>query len=307
MGYYKPFGPEIPRGQRFGANPGWGPNPAGGHNGDDYLSPTGTPVYAAGDGVVVYAGRFDSTYADNWGWNLNFGGLMIILNLDGADAPYVEYGHNSELLVRTGDRVTGGQVIALSGADDGGTHVITGPHLHVGCLPPNFDLGTSTYGRVNPDIYLTKYWAGGVNYASTESTTSIEGFLMALTDEEQRRILAWADRGLFVLDRPRAKVLTNEDLPAIADAVLYRDVEWFGFDGKRQPEGQRHTTTPALALGWSDAIATSQARLTNSIKESLTGGVPVDVKALAAQLAPLLSTQQAHQFIVALGAALPKE
>jgi hypothetical protein len=130
---------------------------------------------------------------------------------------------------------------------------------------------------------------------------------MSLTPEQESRVLAAADRINYVLDRPRAKVLTNEDLPAIADAVLNHEVEWFGFDGQAQPAGQRHTTTQALALGWSDAIATSQARLTSSVKESLTAGVPVDVKALAAQLAPLLSTQQAHQFIVALGAALPKE
>lgn len=177
MGYYKPFGPEILRGQRFGDNPGWGPNPPGGHNGDDYLSQVGTPVHAAGDGVVVFAGRFDSTYADNWGWNLNFGGQMVVLNLDGAAGPYVEYGHNSELQVKTGDRVAGGQVIALSGADDGGTHVITGPHLHVGCLPPNFDLGTNTYGRVDPDIYLTDYWSGGAITPQSSTITPQEDTL----------------------------------------------------------------------------------------------------------------------------------
>ena len=88
--------------------------------------------------------------------------------------------------------------------------------------------------------------------------------------------------------------------------ALNTEVPWMGFDGQTQPAGQRNTTTQALALGWSDAIATSQARLTSSVKESLTAGA-VDVQALAAQLAPLLSTQQAHQFIVALGAALPKE
>jgi murein DD-endopeptidase MepM/ murein hydrolase activator NlpD len=157
MGYYKPLPRRIQRGQRFGANPGWGPNPAGGHNGDDYLSQVGESVYAAGDGVVVFAGRFDSTYADNWGWNLNFGGQMVVLNLDGDTAPYVEYGHLSEVRVSAGDRVRAAQIIALTGADDGGTGVITGPHLHVGCLPPNFNLNTNTYGRVNPDLYLTDY------------------------------------------------------------------------------------------------------------------------------------------------------
>lgn len=157
MGYYKPCTRDIKPGQRFGANPGWGPNPAGGHNGNDELTPVGTPVHAAGHGVVIHAGVFDSTYADNFGWNLNFGGPMVVLNLDGPEGPYVEYGHLEEIHVSVGDRVAPGQVIALSGDEDGGTGVITGAHLHVGVLPPNFNLNTNTYGRVNPDLYLTEY------------------------------------------------------------------------------------------------------------------------------------------------------
>lgn len=158
MGYLFPFPRSVRRSQDFGANPGWGPNPPGGHNGDDWAVPVGTPVRAAGDGVVVFAGQFDDTYADNWGWNLMYGGNMVILNMDGKTAPYFEYGHNSELRVREGDRVKRGQVIALSGNSDGGTNVSTGPHCHVGCLPYNFNLNTNTYGRVNPRLFMTDYW-----------------------------------------------------------------------------------------------------------------------------------------------------
>ena len=157
MGYYKPLPRRIQRGQRFGANPGWGPNPPGGHNGDDYLSQVGEPIYAAGDGEVIHAGQFDDTYGDNFGWNLNYGGNMVVLNLDGDTAPYVEYGHMDKIYVQQGQRVKAGQVIGTTGATDGNTGVITGPHLHVGCLPPNFNLNTNTYGRVNPDVYLTDY------------------------------------------------------------------------------------------------------------------------------------------------------
>jgi murein DD-endopeptidase MepM/ murein hydrolase activator NlpD len=66
----------------------------------------------------------------------------------------------SEILVNVGDRVTGGQVIALTGNTDGGTGVSTGPHCHVGCLPPNFNINSNTYGRVNPRIYMTEYYEG---------------------------------------------------------------------------------------------------------------------------------------------------
>lgn len=158
MNYYLPFGPAIKLGQPYGSNPGVGPNPPGGHNGDDWLTPIGTPVRAAGDGVILHAGQFDDTYADNWGWNLHYGGVMVVLNTDGANGPYFEYGHLSRALVKAGDRVKAGQVIAYTGNTDGNTGVSTGPHCHVGALPPNFDLGTNTYGRVNPRRYMTRHW-----------------------------------------------------------------------------------------------------------------------------------------------------
>ncbi|BCW47892.1 M23 family metallopeptidase [Arthrobacter sp. StoSoilB13] len=166
MGYLFPFPRSVRRSQDFGANPGWGPNPPGGHNGDDWAVPVGTPVRAPGDGVVVFAGEFDDTYADNWGWNLMYGGKMVILNMDGETAPYFEFGHNSELRVKTGDRVRRGQVFALSGNSDGGTGVSTGPHSHVGCLPYNFNLNTNTYGRVNPRLFMTDYWDDEAGSAS---------------------------------------------------------------------------------------------------------------------------------------------
>lgn len=202
MGYYLPFGPEIDLGQPFGSNPNVGPNPSGGHNGDDWLTQIGTPVRAAGDGVVVFAGQFDSTYADNWGWNLNYGGNMVVLNMDGETAPYFEYGHLSRLLVKAGDRVSGATIIALSGNTDGNTGVSSGPHCHVGCLPYNFNLSSNTYGRVNPRLYMTKHWDGdSLSYAG-ETITPLEEDDM-FTDEDRallRATLNKADGGQLRAD-----------------------------------------------------------------------------------------------------------
>lgn len=171
MGYYLPFGPEIKLGQPFGSNPGLGPNPSGGHNGDDWLTWVGVPVRAAGDGEVIFAGQFDSTYEDNFGWNLHYGGNMVVLNMDGAAGPYFEYGHLSRILVRNGQRVKAGDIIAYTGNTDGNTGVSTGPHCHVGCLPPNFNLNSNTYGRVNPRLYMTRYWDAGAGTISAQSAT----------------------------------------------------------------------------------------------------------------------------------------
>jgi hypothetical protein len=190
MGLLKPFGRHIKKGQGFGSNPFVGPNPAGGHNGDDWLTWVGEPVRAAGDYEVVFAGEFDSTYADNFGWNLNFGGNMVVLNIIGETAPYVEYGHLSELYVKTGDKGRRGDIIALTGNTDGGTNVSSGPHCHVGVLPHNFNLNTNTYGRVNPDLYLTDYWedeADSLSYAS-ESIKPIQEDEVALTKAQEKAL-----------------------------------------------------------------------------------------------------------------------
>jgi hypothetical protein len=188
-GYYLPFDRTIRLGQQFGWNPGLGPNPAGGHNGDDWLTPVGTPVRAAGDGEVVFAGQFDSTYEDNFGWNLHYGGLMVVLNMDGAEGPYFEYGHNSRILVSAGQRVQAGQIIAITGNTDGNTGISTGPHCHVGALPPNYNLGTNTYGRVNPRLYMTEYWDGSINLASAGTITTSEEDDMPSANEIARAIL----------------------------------------------------------------------------------------------------------------------
>jgi len=83
------------------------------HEGIDLPAPAGTPVYAAGDGQVVYAGDAIRGY----------GNLLVVQHT--GDLMTV-YAHNSALLVRAGDRVTAGQRVALVGQSGRAT----GPHLH---------------------------------------------------------------------------------------------------------------------------------------------------------------------------------
>ena len=82
------------------------------HKGMDIAAPWGTPVFAASDGVVQFAGRA-SGY-----------GNLIRINHAG---PYgTGYGHLSRILVRSGQHVRRGQQIAASG----NSGLSTGPHLH---------------------------------------------------------------------------------------------------------------------------------------------------------------------------------
>jgi murein DD-endopeptidase MepM/ murein hydrolase activator NlpD len=82
------------------------------HPGVDVACAEGTPVLATASGVVAFA-DFDSTY-----------GNMVVLSHN--DSISTLYGHNSELLVETGQEVPAGGRIALSGS----TGKSTAPHVH---------------------------------------------------------------------------------------------------------------------------------------------------------------------------------
>lgn len=83
------------------------------HRGVDVAGPVGTPIVAAGPGVV-----------ENAGWNSGgFGNMVEIRHPNGS---MTRYAHNSSLTVSTGQTVRQGQQIALMGS----TGYSTGPHLH---------------------------------------------------------------------------------------------------------------------------------------------------------------------------------
>jgi murein DD-endopeptidase MepM/ murein hydrolase activator NlpD len=83
------------------------------HEGIDLGAPIGTPILAAGEGHVIYAGDAVSGY-----------GNMVVL--EHAGAIMTVYAHNSVQLVRAGDRIASGQPIARVGQSGRAT----GPHLH---------------------------------------------------------------------------------------------------------------------------------------------------------------------------------
>jgi len=84
------------------------------HQGTDYAAGPGTPVMAAGDGVVVRAGRAGG-----------YGNLIEIRHRNGITT---RYGHLRGFArgIRGGARVTQGQTIGYVGS----TGLASGPHLH---------------------------------------------------------------------------------------------------------------------------------------------------------------------------------
>ncbi|MDP3972202.1 MAG: M23 family metallopeptidase, partial [Candidatus Nanopelagicales bacterium] len=91
------------------AGPMWS---SGYHTGQDFSASQGTPVLAAADGVVVFAGSGG-----------RYGSLIEIAHSDGVQTWYA---HLSEIRVRVGSRVVAGSNVGAVGS----TGNSTGPHLH---------------------------------------------------------------------------------------------------------------------------------------------------------------------------------
>lgn len=96
---------------------GWRLDPFGSgrmfyHRGVDIAVPTGSPVFSVRTGTVIFAGS-----------SKGYGNLVVV---DHGDGFVSFYGHNSTLMVSSGQRVDSRTVIALSG----NTGRSTGPHVH---------------------------------------------------------------------------------------------------------------------------------------------------------------------------------
>lgn len=96
----------------FGGRPDPFSGHAARHTGIDISTPTGTPVLAVAEGMVTFAG-VRSGYGD-------------VIEIDHGNGYMTRYAHNSKLVVRPGQRVHVGDVVAKAGS----TGRSTGSHVH---------------------------------------------------------------------------------------------------------------------------------------------------------------------------------
>lgn len=93
------------------------------HTGLDFAAPTGTPIFALANGVITQAGSAGP-----------YGNLTVETLSDGTGTE-IYYAHQSEIDVKVGQVVTGGQFIGRVGA----TGNTTGPHVHIEVRPGGGD------------------------------------------------------------------------------------------------------------------------------------------------------------------------
>ncbi|MBP5295820.1 MAG: M23 family metallopeptidase [Bacteriovoracaceae bacterium] len=101
----------VPSSKRISSSFGWRNRRL--HEGIDIPAASGTHIWAAADGIVVYSGNGLSGY----------GNLTVI---DHGQGIFTVYAHAKKNLTRLGQRVYRGEVIALVGS----TGRSSGPHLH---------------------------------------------------------------------------------------------------------------------------------------------------------------------------------
>lgn len=108
------------------------------HNGMDFTAPQGTPIYAAGDGVVTRADDASSGYGNHIRIDHGYGYVSL-------------YAHLHQYRVKVGQRVKRGDFIATVG----NTGRSQAPHLHYEIIKDGKHINPIHfyYGNLTPDEY----------------------------------------------------------------------------------------------------------------------------------------------------------
>ena len=134
------------------------------HGGTDFKADPGTPVGAAGDGVVVFAARQ--------------GGYGNVIYIDHGGGVVTLYGHLRRIEVKQGDSVMAGQRIGQVGS----TGRATGPHLHFEVRLDNRPVDPVTAMTV-ADLERTSPLAGRI--AALALAPEVQAHLRARDDKHE--------------------------------------------------------------------------------------------------------------------------
>jgi murein DD-endopeptidase MepM/ murein hydrolase activator NlpD len=145
------------------------------HSGTDFRGKPGTPVVAAGDGIVAFCGRL--------------GGYGNAIDIDHGGGVVTRYAHLRRIEVTRGAAVTAGEQIGLVGS----TGRTTGPHLH-------FEVRLSG-APVSP--------IAAMSIAALERESPIAGRLAALALAPEFQAAAQSD-----IDPPRLSRSSGQRAPA---------------------------------------------------------------------------------------------
>ncbi|WP_417239715.1 DUF5930 domain-containing protein [Celeribacter halophilus] len=125
----------LPLKDAFRMTSPYGPRWGRMHKGQDFASAYGTPIYATADGVVTFAG-----------WQSGYGRLVKIQHEFGIET---RYAHQSQILVKVGQRVSRGEQIGAMG----NSGQSTGTHLHYEIRVQGKAVDPMTYIKAARDVF----------------------------------------------------------------------------------------------------------------------------------------------------------
>ncbi|HET9906678.1 MAG TPA: M23 family metallopeptidase [Anaerolineales bacterium] len=112
------------------------------HHGVEFQSPFGTPVYAAGDGVVLFAGADERAIYSPWP---NFYGNLVVIEHE--NDLFTLYAHLSRIDVQSGTVIQEGDKLG----EVGQSGAATGSHLH---FEVRRGVVEDYFSSVNPELWL---------------------------------------------------------------------------------------------------------------------------------------------------------
>jgi hypothetical protein len=112
------------------------------HHGVEFLNKFGTPVYAAADGLIIFAGSDTDAIYSPW---INFYGNLIVI--EHANALFTLYAHLSKIDLQVGEDVHAGDKIG----EVGQSGVATGSHLHFEVRRGD---AADYFSTLNPELWL---------------------------------------------------------------------------------------------------------------------------------------------------------
>jgi len=124
------------------------------HHGVEIGKDSGTPIHAAADGVIYFAGPDKEARFSPWA---NFYGNMIVIQH--ADGLFTLYGHLSKIDVQQGQAVTAGEKIG----EMGHSGAATGSHLH---FEVRHGAVENYFSTQNPELWLIPESDGHAYYGA---------------------------------------------------------------------------------------------------------------------------------------------
>jgi murein DD-endopeptidase MepM/ murein hydrolase activator NlpD len=149
------------------------------HHGVEFLNKFGTPVYAAGDGIVVFAGADKAAVYSPWP---NYYGNLVVIQ-HGQEL-YTLYAHLSRITVEAGKIIMAGEQLG----EVGQTGVAIGSHLHFEVRRGDVE---NYFSTENPELWLVP---------NLDETSQPFGALQISVVDSQGLLVKRAEFNLYSLD-----------------------------------------------------------------------------------------------------------